>query len=214
MDQATERKTRNHSSLPRPPRRGRVARGDLGRAQRDQMAPLVGISPDFGALAAAHVAFQFMDPRRLRSPHDVERHRLMRVAAEAFHFEIAKPGVATQSTGCALGEDIRRMIERKAVTLVAGSRLRLRACRCRSGCNQGAALMPTRWLSLFGSPRDSRPGDGQAINGDGLGHPRHSCCVTVGYSVCSVSVKAKQTLARPPCFDDRLSGKRCFRRFI
>ena len=41
----------------------------------------------------------------------------MRVAAEAFHFEIAKPGVATQSTGCALGEDIRRMIERKAVTL-------------------------------------------------------------------------------------------------
>jgi len=30
--------------------------------------------------------------------------------------------------------------------------------------------MPTRWLSLFGSPRDSRPGDGQAINGDGFSH--------------------------------------------
>ena len=51
------------------------------------MAALVGIAPDFGALAAAHVAFEFMDRRRLRSPHDVERNGLMRVAAKAFDFE-------------------------------------------------------------------------------------------------------------------------------
>ena len=72
---------------------GRIACRDLGGAQRDQMAPLVGIAPDFGALLAPHVAFQFMDRRCLRSPHDVERHGLMRVAAKAFHFEVAKPGV-------------------------------------------------------------------------------------------------------------------------
>ena len=54
---------------------------------------LVRIAPDFGALAAAHVAFQFMDRRCLRSPHDVERDGLMRVAAKAFHFEIAEPGI-------------------------------------------------------------------------------------------------------------------------
>ena len=57
------------------------------------MAPLEGIAPHFGALATAHVAFEFMDRRCLRSPHDVERHGLVRVAAEAFYFEIAKPGV-------------------------------------------------------------------------------------------------------------------------
>ena len=31
-----------------------------------------------------------MDRRCLRSPHDIERNGLMRVAAKAFHFEIAK----------------------------------------------------------------------------------------------------------------------------
>jgi len=44
-----------------------------------------------------------MDPRCLRSPHDVERHGLMRVAAEAFHFEIAKPGVDAE-IGAVLGK--------------------------------------------------------------------------------------------------------------
>ena len=34
-----------------------------------------------------------MDRRCLRSPHDVEGNGLVRVAAKAFHFEIAKPGV-------------------------------------------------------------------------------------------------------------------------
>src|SRR5258705_13802879 len=81
------------SPLARPPRRARIARRNLGRPQRDQMAPLVGIAPDFGALAAAHVAFEFMDRRRLRSPHDVEGDGLVRVAAKATDFEIAIPGV-------------------------------------------------------------------------------------------------------------------------
>ena len=57
------------------------------------MAPLVGIAADFGALAAAHVAFEFMDRRCLRSPHDVEGNGLMRVAAKAFHFEISTTGI-------------------------------------------------------------------------------------------------------------------------
>ncbi len=68
------------------------------------MAPLIRIAPDFGALAAAHVAFQFMDRRRLRSPHDVEGNGLMRVAAQAFHFEVAVPSVqrvAERGDGCA-----------------------------------------------------------------------------------------------------------------
>jgi hypothetical protein len=52
------------------------------------MASLEGIAPNFGALAAPHVAFQFMDRRCLRSPHDVEGNGLMRVAAKAFDFEI------------------------------------------------------------------------------------------------------------------------------
>ena len=66
---------------------------DLVWPQRDQMAALVGIAPDFGTLAAAHVAFEFVDRRCLRSPHDVEGNGLMRVAAKAFHFEIAEPGI-------------------------------------------------------------------------------------------------------------------------
>jgi hypothetical protein len=57
------------------------------------MAALVRIAPDFGALAAAHVAFEFMDRRRLRSPHDVEGNRLVRVAAKATDFEIEITGI-------------------------------------------------------------------------------------------------------------------------
>ena len=34
-----------------------------------------------------------MERRCLRSPHDVEGNGLVRVAAKAFHFEIAEPGV-------------------------------------------------------------------------------------------------------------------------
>ena len=52
------------------------------------MAPLVRPPLKPRAILAAHVALQFMDWRGLRSAHDVQRHRLMRVAAKAFHFEI------------------------------------------------------------------------------------------------------------------------------
>ena len=57
------------------------------------MAALVGIASDFRAVLAAHISFQFMDRRCLRSPHDVEGNGLMRVAAKAFHFQIAEPGI-------------------------------------------------------------------------------------------------------------------------
>jgi hypothetical protein len=51
------------------------------------------MAPDFGALAAAHVAFEFMNRRCVRSPHDVEGDGLVRTAAKAFDFEIAEPGI-------------------------------------------------------------------------------------------------------------------------
>jgi hypothetical protein len=57
------------------------------------MAPLVRIAPRLRAILAPHIALQLMYRRRLRSPHDVEGDGLVRVAAKAFHFEIAKPGV-------------------------------------------------------------------------------------------------------------------------
>jgi hypothetical protein len=66
----------------RPPRRSRIAGGDLGRPQRDEVAALVRISPHLRAVAAAHVAFEFMDRRCLRSPHDVEGNGLVGVAAK------------------------------------------------------------------------------------------------------------------------------------
>jgi len=56
------------------------------------MAALIGIAPDFEHWAA-HVAFEFMDWRCLRSPHDVEGNGLVRVTAEATDFEIAVPGI-------------------------------------------------------------------------------------------------------------------------
>lgn len=57
------------------------------------MAALVRIVPDFGALAATHVAFEFVNRRCLRSPHDVEGNGLMRISAKATDFEIAIPGI-------------------------------------------------------------------------------------------------------------------------
>jgi hypothetical protein len=67
----------------RPLRRSR----DLGRPQHHQMAPLVRIAPNFGALAAPHVAFQFVDRRCLRSPHDVEGNGLVGVAAKGISLQ-------------------------------------------------------------------------------------------------------------------------------
>jgi hypothetical protein len=67
----------------------RIVRRNLRRSQRNEVAPLERTTPDLRTVAAPHVAFQFMDRRRLRSPHDVEGNGLMRVAAKPFHFEIA-----------------------------------------------------------------------------------------------------------------------------
>jgi hypothetical protein len=74
--------------------------------------------------------------------------------------------------------------------LAAGSCLRLRACRCRSGNCQ---CRRADGRGLYGSRSRDRLGDGRAINGDGLGHRVRSCCVAPGYSDCSVSVKAVST---------------------
>jgi hypothetical protein len=76
------------SPLARPPVRRRIARRDLGRAQRHQMAPLVRIATHVRAVLATHVALQLMDRRRLWPPHDVEGDGLMRVATEASDFKI------------------------------------------------------------------------------------------------------------------------------
>src|SRR6478672_2156729 len=48
---------------------------------------------------------------------------------------------------------------------------------------------------LSGSRSRDGLGDGRAINGDGLSHPVRSCCITVGYSDCSVSVRVASTAA-------------------
>jgi hypothetical protein len=61
----------------------RIARQNLGGAQRDQMAPLVRKTAHLRTIAAAHIALQLVDRRRLWTPDDVERDRLVRVAAEA-----------------------------------------------------------------------------------------------------------------------------------
>jgi hypothetical protein len=47
------------------------------------------VAPHLRAVLAAHVALQLMNRRALRSPHDVERDGLVRVAAEASDFETA-----------------------------------------------------------------------------------------------------------------------------
>src|SRR5438552_2744095 len=52
------------------------------------MTSLVRIAANLRAVLAPHVAFQFMDWRRLRPTHDIQRDRLVRLAAKAFDFEI------------------------------------------------------------------------------------------------------------------------------
>jgi len=51
------------------------------------------MTPDLRAVFAAHVTLELVDRRRLRPAHDVERDRLMRVAAEAADFKVAVAGV-------------------------------------------------------------------------------------------------------------------------
>ena len=68
------------------------------------MASLERIAANLRAVVAPHVAFQFMDRRCLRSPHDVERNGLTRVTAKALQFQIAVSRiecVARAGDGCA-----------------------------------------------------------------------------------------------------------------
>jgi dodecin len=57
--------------------------------QINACSTLASAMPAFVGILSAHVALQLVDWRCLRSPHDVKRDGLMRVAAKAFHFEIA-----------------------------------------------------------------------------------------------------------------------------
>jgi len=91
------------------------------------MAALVRIVPDFGALAAAHIPFQFVDRRCLRSPHDVEGNGLMRVAAKAFHFEMA---IAFIDSSPSVGDGLCRTLKAQhtVVPSLAGEPVGYRAC--------------------------------------------------------------------------------------
>jgi hypothetical protein len=57
------------------------------------MAALVRVATDLRAILAAQVAFQFVDRRRLRPANDIQRHRLVGIAAEAADLEIKISGV-------------------------------------------------------------------------------------------------------------------------
>src|SRR6478672_548458 len=91
------------------------------------MAALVGIAPDLRAILAPHVAFEFMDRRCLRSPHDVKGNGLVGVAAKAFHFEIAEPGVDRVAEG---GRWLRRTLktEHALIPRLAGEPVGFLAC--------------------------------------------------------------------------------------
>jgi hypothetical protein len=65
-------------------------------------------------LAAPHVAFEFVNRRCLRLPHDVQSYGLMRVAAKAFHFEIAIPGIERVTER---GRWLRRTVKAEHATL-------------------------------------------------------------------------------------------------
>ena len=51
------------------------------------------ITLKLGAVATAHVAFQFVDRRRLPSAHDVKRNGLIGVAAQGFDLKVVVAGV-------------------------------------------------------------------------------------------------------------------------
>ena len=63
------------------------------------MAALERTTLQFGAVLAAHVPLQLVNRRRLRSPDNVERDGLVRVAAEAADFQIAVTRVERPRVG-------------------------------------------------------------------------------------------------------------------
>src|SRR4030088_1092986 len=77
------------STLPWPPSGWWVIGGYFRRPQRHQVAALIRVAPDLRAILASHVTLQFVDRCRLRPTDNIQRHRLVRIAAEAPDFEIA-----------------------------------------------------------------------------------------------------------------------------
>lgn len=63
------------------------------------MAALIRIAPNLRTILAAQVALQFMDRRVLRPADDVERDRLMRVAAEATDLKVTITGIQCVADG-------------------------------------------------------------------------------------------------------------------
>jgi hypothetical protein len=80
-------------SLARPPSGWRVKSGNLGCPQRDQVAAFVGVATNLRAVLAAHLALQFVDGCCLRPADDIQRHRLVSVAAEAADLKVEISGV-------------------------------------------------------------------------------------------------------------------------
>src|SRR3984885_7516856 len=93
MQGSNWRGARGPLAFPRPPCRRRIKRRNLGWSERYQMAALIGIAADLRAILAAHVTFQFVDRRCLRSANNVERHGLMGVTAEATDLKVEISGV-------------------------------------------------------------------------------------------------------------------------
>jgi hypothetical protein len=87
------------------------------------MAALEGIAADLRAVLAAHVAFQLMDRRSLRSAYDVQSDGLVGIAAETADLKVAVSGVerVAEGRGTAAPAPCSRAF--------VGSKLRRRACR-------------------------------------------------------------------------------------
>jgi hypothetical protein len=52
------------------------------------MTSLERIAANLRAVFASHVPLQFVDRRRLRPPHDIERDRLVGIATQAANLEV------------------------------------------------------------------------------------------------------------------------------
>ena len=62
-------------------------------SQRHEMAAFERVAANPRTILAGRVALQFVDGRPLRPAHDVQSHRLVRIAAEAADLEIEIAGV-------------------------------------------------------------------------------------------------------------------------
>jgi hypothetical protein len=105
------------------------------------MAALERIAPHLGAVLASHVAFQLMDRRRLRPPDVIQRDSLMRVAAEAFDFEIEITGVE-RVPQCRRGLGRSLKAEHALVPGYAGEPVGSLACFRRPLCRTPGPIRP------------------------------------------------------------------------